>query len=87
MGLSLRQQLPSRSVVGEEAKKKKYDRYSLLQKYADSIKSQENFLALYLEAKVRFYELFMSKMEEIAKYIEPNYVRALHLFEVDKRKL
>ena len=53
MGLSLRQQLPSRSVVGEEAKKK-YDRHSLLQNYADSIKSQENFLALYLEAKVRF---------------------------------
>ena len=65
MGLSLRQQLPSRSVVGEEAKKKNFDRHSLLQKYADSIKSQENFLALYLEAKVRFYELFMSKIGKL----------------------
>ena len=26
----------------------------------------------------------MSKIEEIAKYIEPSYVRAFHLFETDR---
>ena len=71
-------------VVDEEAKERKYDIHTLLQKYADSIKSQENFLALYLEAKARFYELFMSRMKEIAKLIEPDYVRAFHLFETDR---
>ena len=71
-------------VVDEEAKERKYDIHPLLQKYADSIKSQENFLAPYLEAKARFYELFMSRMKEIAKLIEPDYVRAFHLFETDR---
>ena len=28
--------------------------------------------------------LFVSKIEEIAKYIEPSYVRAFHLFETDR---
>ena len=37
-----------------------------------------------MEAKARFYELFMSRMEKIAKLIEPEYVRAFHLFEKDR---
>ena len=40
--------------------------------------------APYLEAKCRFYELFMSRMEKIAKLMEPDYVRAFHLFETDR---
>ncbi|PFX16329.1 hypothetical protein AWC38_SpisGene19409 [Stylophora pistillata] len=71
-------------VVDEEAKERKYDIHPLLQKYADSITSQENFCVPYLEAKARFYELFMHRMEEIAKYIEPDYVKAFHLFETDR---
>ena len=39
------------SVVDEEAKERKYDIHSLLQKYANSIKDHENFCAPYLEAK------------------------------------
>ena len=73
------------SVVDEEAKERKYDIHPLLWKYADSIKNHEDFLAPYMEAKARFYELFMSRMEKIAKLIEPEYVRAFHLFEKDRR--
>ena len=72
------------SVVDEEAKKRKYDIHSLLQKYANSIKGHENFCALYLEAKGRFYELFISRMKKIAELIEPDYVKAFHLFETNK---
>ena len=36
------------SVVDEEAKERKYDIHSLLQKYANSIKDHENFCAPYL---------------------------------------
>ena len=43
-------------VVYEDVKERKHYSHSLLQKYADSIKSQENFLALYLGAKARFYD-------------------------------
>ena len=72
------------SVVDEEAKERKYDIHPLLWKYADSIKNHEDFLAPYMEAKARFYELFMSRMEKIAELIEPEYVRAFHLFEKDR---
>ena len=72
------------SVVDEEAKERKYDIHPLLWKYADSIRNHEDFLAPYMEAKARFYELFMSRMEKIAKLIEPEYVRAFHLFEKDR---
>ncbi|XP_022809804.1 LOW QUALITY PROTEIN: uncharacterized protein LOC111346802 [Stylophora pistillata] len=71
-------------VVDEEAKERKYDIHPLLQKYADSIKNHENFAASHLEGKERFYELFMSRMKKIAQLIEPDYVRAFHLFESDK---
>ena len=72
------------SVVDEEAKERKYDIHPLLRKYADSIKNQEDFVAPYLEAKGRYYELFMFRIEKIAKLIEPDYVRAFHLFETDR---
>ncbi|PFX19700.1 Nephrocystin-3 [Stylophora pistillata] len=72
------------SVVDEEAKERKYDIHPLLQKYADSIKSHENFSAAYMKAKGRYYELFMSKMAKIAKLIEPQYVKAFSLFETDR---
>ena len=71
-------------VVDEEAKEREYDIHPLLQKYADSIKNQEDLLAPYLEAKARYYRLFMSRIEKIAKLIEPDYVRAFHLFEKDR---
>ena len=72
------------SVVDEEAKERKYDIHSLLQKYANSIKDHENFCAPYLEAKGRFYELFISRMKKIAELIEPDHVKAFHLFETNK---
>ncbi|XP_022778297.1 uncharacterized protein LOC111319829, partial [Stylophora pistillata] len=80
-GLAARQII---SVVDEEAKERKYDIHPILRKYAESIKNHEDFVAPYLEAKGRFYELFMSRMEKIAKLIEPEYVRAFHLFETDR---
>ena len=72
------------SVVDEEAKERKYDIHSLLQKYANSIKDHENFCAPYLEAKGRFYELFISRMKKIAELIELEHVKAFHLFETNK---
>ena len=72
------------SAVVEEAKERKYDIHPLLQKYADSIKDHDNFGAPYLEAKCHFYELFISRMEKIAKLMEPDYVRVFHLFETDR---
>ena len=72
------------SVVDEEAKERKYDIHPLLQKYADSIKSDEHFSAAYMKAKGRYYELFMSRMKKIAKLIDPEYVKAFHLFDTDR---
>ena len=71
-------------VVVKEAKERMYDIHPLLRKYADSIKDNATFRPAYLEAKGRFYQHFMSKMEEIAKLIEPDYVTAFRLFEADR---
>ena len=71
-------------VVDEEAKERMYDIHPLLKKYADSIKDVATFRAAYLEAKGRFHQHFMAKMEKIAKLIEPDYVRAFRLFEKDR---
>ncbi|KAJ7370313.1 hypothetical protein OS493_033108 [Desmophyllum pertusum] len=71
-------------VVNEEAKERMYDIHPLLRKYADSIKDDAKFLRDYMEAKGRFHEYFMSKMEKIAKLVEPDYVRAFRLFETDR---
>ena len=71
-------------VVDEEAKNRMYDIHPLLRKYADSIKDESKFQRAYLEAKGRFHQHFMSKMENIAKLIEPDYVRAFKLFEFDR---
>ena len=71
-------------VANEEAKEVMYDIHPLLKKYADSIKDHENFRMAYLEAKGRFYQHFMERIEKIAKLIEPDYVRAFRLFETDR---
>ena len=71
-------------VVDEEAKERMYDIHPLLRKYANSIKDDVNFQRAYLQAKGRFHEHFMSKLKEIAKLIEPDYVRAFKLFESDR---
>ncbi|KAJ7375907.1 hypothetical protein OS493_038122 [Desmophyllum pertusum] len=71
-------------VVYEEAKERMYDIHPLLRKYANSIKDDAKFLTAYMEAKGRFHEHFMSKMEKIAKLVEPDYVRASRLFESDR---
>ncbi|KAJ7350162.1 hypothetical protein OS493_038111 [Desmophyllum pertusum] len=71
-------------VVNEEAKERMYDIHPLLRKYADSIKDDAKFLRDYMEAKGRFHEHFMSNMEEIAKHLDSDYVRAFHLFETDR---
>ena len=72
------------SVVNAEAKELMYDIHPLLRKYADSIKDDEKFCMAYLEAKGRFYQHFMARMEKISKLIEPDYVRAFKLFETDR---
>ncbi len=71
-------------VVNEEAKERMYDIHPLLRKYAASINGDAEFRTAYLEAKGRFHQHFMSKMEKIAKLIEPDYVRAFRLFESDR---
>ena len=71
-------------VVDEEAIERKYDIHPLLQKYADSINSDEHFFAAYMKAKGRYYKLFMSRMEKIAKLMELDYVKAFHLFDTDR---
>ena len=71
-------------VVNEEAKEVMYDIHPLLKRYADSIKDDESFRVAYLEAKGRFHQYFMARMDKIAKWIEPDYVRAFRLFETDR---
>ena len=71
-------------VVNEEAKEVMYDIHPLLKRYAESIKDDESFRMAYLEAKGRFHQHFMSRMEKIAKLIEPDYVRAFRQFETDR---
>ena len=72
------------SVVNEEAKEVMYEIHPLLRKYADSLKEDVNFHTAYLKAKERFHQHFMTKMEKIAKMIEPEYVRAFQFFETDR---
>ena len=61
-----------------------YDIHPLLRRYADSIKDDAEFQPAYLEAKGQFHRHFMTKMEEIAKRIEPDYVTAFNQFEADR---
>lgn len=61
-----------------------YDIHPLLKKYADSLKAHKTFQAPYTEAKARFHELFMSRIEKIAKLIDLDYVRAFTLFEKNR---
>ena len=72
------------SVVNEEAKEVKYEIHPLSRKYADNVKEDANFHMAYLEAKERFHQHFMTKMEKIANLIEPEYVRAFQFFETDR---
>ena len=72
------------SVVNKEAKEVMYDIHPLLRKYAKSIKEDAKFHMAYLEAKGRFHQHFMAKMEKIAKLIEPDYVEAFQMFETDR---
>ena len=71
-------------VVDEEAKERMYDIHPLLRKYAGSINYDAKFQRAYLEAKRRFHQHFMGKMEKNAKLIEPDYVEAFRLFEADR---
>ena len=71
-------------IIDEEAIERKYEIHPLLQKYADSIKRTEHFFAAYMKAKGRYYKLFMSRMEKIAKLMELDYVKAFHLFDTDR---
>ena len=73
------------SVVNEEAKERLYDIHPLLRKYADSIKNDAKFHMAYLEAKGRFHEHFMAKMENIAKRIEPDYVKAFNCLRLTEQ--
>ena len=72
------------SLVNEEVKEVMYEIHPLLRKYADSLKEDANFHMAYLKAKERFHQHFMTKMEMIAKLIEPEFVRAFQLFETDR---
>ena len=72
------------SVVNEEAKEVMYDIHPLLRKYANSIKEDAKFHMAYLKAKGRFHQHYTTKMEKIAKLIEPDYVEAFQLFETDR---
>ena len=72
------------SVVNENAKDRLYDIHPLLRKYADSIKEDGKFHLAYLEAKRRFHQHFMAKMEKIAELIEHDYVSAFQFFETDR---
>lgn len=71
-------------VVDEQAKGRKYGIHPLLQRYADSIKDHKNFRAPYLEAKGRFYEIFILRVKNIVQLIDPDYVKAFHFFDTDK---
>ena len=71
-------------IIDEEAIERKYEIHPLLQKYADSIKRTKHFFAAYMKAKGRYYKLFMSRMEKIAKHMKLDYVKAFCLFEMDR---
>ena len=72
------------SVVNEKVKDRLYDIHPLLRKYVDSFKEDGKFHLAYLEAKRRFHQHFMAKMEKIAELIEHDYVSAFQFFETDR---
>lgn len=44
----------------------------------------KTFRAPYLEAKGRFYELFILRVKNIAQLVDPDYVKAFLSFDTDK---
>ncbi|XP_068705821.1 uncharacterized protein [Montipora foliosa] len=71
------------SVVNREEKELMYDIHPLLKKYADSIKDDELFVESYTKAKGHFYEIFMSKLRDIAGFVDADYVKAYKMFTSD----
>ncbi|XP_068704314.1 uncharacterized protein [Montipora foliosa] len=71
------------SVVNREEKELMYDIHPLLKKYADSIKDDELFVESYTKAKGHFYEIFMSKLKDIAGFVDADYVKAFKMFTTD----
>ncbi|XP_068704992.1 uncharacterized protein [Montipora foliosa] len=71
------------SVVNREEKELMYDIHPLLKKYADSIKDDELFVESYTKAKGHFYEIFMSKLKDIAGFVDADYVKAFKMFTSD----
>ncbi|XP_068705818.1 uncharacterized protein [Montipora foliosa] len=71
------------SVVNREEKELMYDIHPLLKKYADSIKDDELFVESYTKAKGYFYEIFMSKLKDIAGFADADYLKALKMFTSD----
>ena len=71
-------------VVNQEAKELMYDIHPLLRKYADSIKNDAKFSESYIEAKRQFVKHFISKMIEIARFIEIDFLQAFEMFASDR---
>ncbi|XP_068705826.1 uncharacterized protein [Montipora foliosa] len=71
------------SVVNREEKELMYDIHPLLKKYADSIKDDELFVESYTKAKGYFYEIFMSKLKDIAGFADADYLKAFKMFTSD----
>ncbi|CAH3189199.1 unnamed protein product [Porites lobata] len=71
-------------VAEKDAKQLMYVIHSLLRKYAESIKNDDMFCDSYTEAKGRFYEHFMSKMNQIAGLMKTNNIKAVNEFQRDR---
>ena len=71
------------SVVDEEGKERMYDIHSLLKKYAESIKTDEQFLESYTKARERFCDHFMSQMKKIAGFVDADFVKAFSMFTMN----
>ena len=71
-------------VAEKDAKQLMYDIHPLLRKYAESIKNDDMFRDSYTEAEGRFYEHFMSKMNQIAGLMKTNNIKAFNAFQRDR---
>ena len=71
-------------VAEKDAKQLMYVIHPLLRKYAESIKNNDMFCDSYTEAKGRFYEHFMSKMNQIAGLMKTNNIKAVIEFQRDR---
>ena len=70
--------------VDPETKEPVYDIHPLMRSFLRSVGGSPVFIQVYMKAKRRFCDLFMTKMKHIAALLDKDYMSAFEQFDIDK---